>query len=83
VSATSEIDQSETSNGRPLTAPTEPRIMLSMQDTCGCRLSREDWQRHSAWNNTDPPDASEIERDKRVTRVHGKTNEYVSSNRRR
>ena len=54
------------------------RIMLYMQDTYGFRLSRQDQQLYAAWNNADPPDAWEIERDKRITRVQGKWNEYVS-----
>ena len=58
------------------------RIMLYMQDTYGFRLSRQDQQLYAAWNNADPPDAWEIERDKRITRVQGKGNEYVSSYRR-
>jgi len=58
------------------------RIMLYMQDTYGFRLSRQDRQLYVAWNNADPPDAWEIERDKRITRVQGKANEYVSSNQR-
>ena len=58
------------------------RIMLYMQDTYGFRLSRQDQQLYRAWNNADPPDAWEIERDKRITRVQGKGNAYVSSYRR-
>lgn len=58
------------------------RTMLYMQDTYGFRLSRQDQQLYAAWNNADPPDAWEIERDKRIARVQGKGNEYVSQYRR-
>jgi len=58
------------------------RIMLYMQDTYGFRLSRQDQQLYAAWNNIDPPDAWEIERDRRIAKLQGKGNEYVSSYRR-
>jgi len=55
------------------------RTMLYMQNTYGFRLSRQDQQLYAAWNNADPPDAWEIERDRRIARLQGKTNEYVSA----
>lgn len=58
------------------------RIMLYMQNTYGFQLSRQDQQLYAAWNNADPPDAWEIERDRRITRLQGKTNDYVSAYRR-
>jgi len=55
------------------------RIMFYMEDTYGFRLSRQNRKLYSAWNNSDPPDAWEIERNERIARVQGKGNEYVSS----
>jgi len=55
------------------------RIMLYMQDTYGFTLSRQDQQIYEAWNNADPPDAWEIERNERIARLQGKGNDYVSA----
>jgi deoxyribonuclease-1 len=55
------------------------RTMLYMQNTYGFQLSRQDQQLYAAWNNADPPDAWEIERNRRVARLQGKTNDYVST----
>lgn len=53
------------------------RTMLYMRDTYGFRLSRQDEQLYRAWNNDDPPDAWEIERDRRIKRIEGVGNRYV------
>jgi deoxyribonuclease I len=53
------------------------RTMLYMRDTYRFRLSRQDVQLYAAWNNADPPDAWEVERDKRIKRVQGSGNKYV------
>ena len=59
------------------------RIMLYMSDTYGFALSRQDAQLYAAWNNTDPPDAWEIERDHRISKIQGRGNRYVEDYRRR
>jgi deoxyribonuclease-1 len=53
--------------------------MLYMRDTYGFRLSRQDRQLFTAWNNSDPPDAWEVERDRRIAREQGRSNAYVSA----
>ncbi|MEY6434175.1 endonuclease [Thioalkalicoccus limnaeus] len=53
------------------------RIMFYMRDTYGFRLSRQDEQLFAAWNNLDPPDAWEIERNRRIRRLQGAGNPYV------
>jgi deoxyribonuclease I len=58
------------------------RIMLYMRDTYHFRLSRQDEQLYAAWNNADPPDAREIERNRRIGALQGTANGYVQSYRR-
>lgn len=55
------------------------RVMLYMQDTYGFQLSRADRQLFAAWHNSDPPDAWEIERDRRIAREQDRGNRYVSA----
>ncbi|MEA3640236.1 MAG: endonuclease [Lamprobacter sp.] len=54
------------------------RTMLYMADTYGFRLSRQDQQLYRAWNNLDPPDDWEIERNKRIAKLQKIENRYVS-----
>ncbi|EGV33416.1 Deoxyribonuclease I [Thiorhodococcus drewsii AZ1] len=54
------------------------RTMFYMRDTYGFRLSRQDEQLYTAWNNSDPPDVWEIEREKRIRRIQEKGNTYIS-----
>ncbi|EXJ15923.1 endonuclease [Imhoffiella purpurea] len=58
------------------------RTMFYMRDTYGFRLSRQDEQLYTAWNNEDPPDYWEIEREKRIRRIQQKGNTYISDYRR-
>lgn len=58
------------------------RILLYMRDTYGVRLSRQDEQLYRAWSDADPPDAPEIERNRRIRRLQGKGNRYVEDDRR-
>ncbi|MEA3640339.1 MAG: endonuclease [Lamprobacter sp.] len=53
------------------------RIMFYMRDTYGFRLSWQDEQLFTAWNNLDPPDAWELKRQQRITRLQGMENAYV------
>ena len=53
------------------------RIMFYMRDTYGFNLSHQDEQLYAAWNNADPPDAWEIERDQRISQIQGRGNRYV------
>ncbi|MEA1048379.1 endonuclease [Lamprobacter modestohalophilus] len=55
------------------------RIMLYMRDTYGFRLSRQDEQLYTAWNNLDPPDDWEIKCNQRIANLQKITNEYVSA----
>lgn len=57
------------------------RTLLYMRDTYGVRLSRQDEQLYRAWSDADPPDAPEIERNRRIRRVQGKGNRYVEDDR--
>ena len=54
------------------------RTMFYMRDIYGFRLSRQDEQLYTAWNREDSPDAWEIERDRRITKIQGISNPYVS-----
>lgn len=58
------------------------RTMFYMRDTYGLRLSRQDEQLYTAWNNADPPDAWERERSRRIARIQGRENPYITSYRR-
>jgi deoxyribonuclease-1 len=53
--------------------------MFYMRDTYRFRLSRQDEQLYRAWNNADPPDAWEQERNQRIARVQKIDNQYVSA----
>ncbi len=53
------------------------RTMFYMSDTYGFRLSRQDRQLYGAWNNQDPPDDWEIERNRRIKAIQGVGNGYV------
>ncbi|MCG5500104.1 endonuclease [Ectothiorhodospira lacustris] len=55
------------------------RTMLYMRDTYGFRLSRWDERRYYAWNNQYPPDAWELERNRRIRAIQGLGNAYVES----
>jgi len=55
------------------------RTMLYMRDTYGFRLSRQDEQLFGAWNNEGPPDAWEIERNRRIRAIQGQGNGYVEN----
>ncbi|WP_296810473.1 endonuclease [Thiocapsa sp.] len=58
------------------------RTVLYMRDTYGVRLSRQDLQLFKGWDSADPPDAREIERNRRISRVQGRGNPYVEDERR-
>jgi deoxyribonuclease-1 len=58
------------------------RTVLYMRDTYGVRLSRQDLQLFDGWDSADPPDAREIERNGRISRVQGRGNPYVEDERR-
>ncbi len=55
------------------------RTMFYMSDTYGFRLSRQDTQLYKAWNNEDPVDAWEIERDRRIKAIQGLGNRYIEA----
>ncbi|QVL49696.1 MAG: endonuclease [Thiocapsa sp.] len=55
------------------------RTMFYMRDTYGFRLSRQDEKLYAVWNNADPPDDWEIERNRRIRRLQGKGNRYVEN----
>ena len=53
------------------------RTMFYMADTYGFNLSRQDQQLYTAWSRQDPPDAWEIERNRRIKAIQGKGNRFV------
>ena len=53
------------------------RTMFYMVDTYGFNLSRQDQQLYTAWSRQDPPDAWEIERNRRIKAVQGRGNRFV------
>ena len=53
------------------------RTMFYMADTYGFNLSRQDQQLYTAWSRQDPPDAWEIERNRRIKAVQGRGNRFV------
>lgn len=54
------------------------RILFYMADTYGFKLSRQDEQLFAAWSRQDPPDAWEIERNRRIEAIQGKGNRFVA-----
>lgn len=58
------------------------RTMFYMRDTYGFRLSRQDQQLYTVWNNQNPPDDWEIERNRRIKEIQGVGNAYVEEYRR-
>ncbi len=53
------------------------RTMFYMADTYGFSLSRQDEQLFTAWSKQDPPDAWEVERDRRIKAIQGRGNRFV------
>ena len=53
------------------------RTMFYMADMYGFTLSRQDEQLYTAWSRQDPPDAWEIERNRRIKAIQGKGNRFV------
>lgn len=54
------------------------RIWLYMHEIRGVPLSRREIEMYLDWHRSDPPDAWEIERDKRIEAMQGNSNPYVS-----
>lgn len=54
------------------------RISLYMRDQHGIKLSRQQEQLFSAWSKMDPVDSWELERDRRIARIQGNSNPYVT-----
>jgi len=53
------------------------RVMFYMADTYGFNLSHQDQQLYTAWSRRDPPDAWEVERNRRIQAIQGKGNRFV------
>lgn len=53
------------------------RTMFYMGDTYGFRLSNQDRQLFTAWSRQDPPDAWEVERNRRIKSIQGKGNRFI------
>lgn len=53
------------------------RTMFYMADTYGFNLSRQDEQLFTAWSRQDPPDAWEVEHNRRIKAIQGKGNRFV------
>ncbi|NCC27970.1 MAG: deoxyribonuclease I [Gammaproteobacteria bacterium] len=58
------------------------RTLFYMRDTHGVRIGRQDVKLYTAWSNADPPDAPEIERNRRIRSLQGRGNRYVEGERR-
>lgn len=54
------------------------RIVFYMADTYGFNLSNQDRQLYTAWSRQDPPDAWEVERNRRIEAIQGKSNRFVA-----
>lgn len=54
------------------------RISLYMRDQHGIKLSRQQEQLFSAWSKMDPVDSWELERDRRISKIQGNSNPYVT-----
>ena len=57
------------------------RINFYMHDRYGLSMSRQQQQLFSAWNRLYPPTAWEIERDRRIARLMGHQNPFVTGER--
>ena len=53
------------------------RTMFYMSDTYRFNLSRQDQQLYTAWSRMDPPDAWEVERNRRIKAIQGRGNRFV------
>ncbi|HEX5276837.1 MAG TPA: endonuclease [Fluviicoccus sp.] len=54
------------------------RTMFYMEKTYGFRLSDQDRKLYNAWNRMDPPDDWEQERNRRIARIQGQDNPFIS-----
>lgn len=73
-----EVDSSNRRVEPPETAMGDiARAMFYMADTYGFRLSNQDRQLYTAWSRQDPPDAWEVERNRRIKAIQGKGNRFV------
>ena len=55
------------------------RTMLYMSELYGFNLSNQDKQLYAAWNNADPVDSWEIERNNRIKSIQGVGNSFVEN----
>lgn len=53
------------------------RTYLYFNKEYGIKLSKQELQKYEVWNRANPPDAWEIERNKRIKEVQGNINEFV------
>jgi deoxyribonuclease I len=63
---------------RRMTRGTISRVYLYMSKHYNMRLSDSQRQLFEAWNREHPPDAWEVEWDRRIERAQGNSNEYIS-----
>lgn len=54
------------------------RTYLYFNKHYGMKLSKQEMQKYEAWNKTYPPDAWEVERNKRIASVQGNSNPFIS-----
>jgi len=54
------------------------RAYLYMSKTWGLKLLEEEQVQYQSWNEADPPDAWELERDKRIAAIQGNHNTFVT-----
>lgn len=55
------------------------RVYFYMEDTYGFRISDQQRQLFSVWSQQDPPDAWEQERNRRIAKIQGKDNRFISA----
>ncbi|PCH58876.1 MAG: deoxyribonuclease [Burkholderiaceae bacterium] len=53
------------------------RTYLYMNDRYGMKLSKQEQKKFNAWNNEDPVDAWESERNMRIQKIQGNLNNYI------
>ncbi|RZU45041.1 endonuclease I [Fluviicoccus keumensis] len=54
------------------------RTMFYMEKTYGFKLSDQDRKLYEAWNRMDPPDDWEQERNRRIAKIQGQDNPFIS-----
>lgn len=54
------------------------RTYFYMEDTYGVKISKKNRRLYEAWDREDPPDAWEMERNRRIQEIQGNGNKFIS-----